>query len=127
MKLTNSIEDYSPEEIAAISNQLRQFGKTLSETDTFLNKEIVDKTPPEEGSNVVYINVAPLTEYKKLINEPFMLHDIVTIYMKWNDILSNLVIMNMGQYGNKKVVEHLVNMRLMVATLGHHLGAQPSN
>ena len=125
MRLGNSIRDYDEMDQQIMVNQLKAWYDTLEETDALLTKEIAEKNPPKDDSNVVYIDMRPFTEFMSLQNAVMDLQDLLNVYDRWNDRLWELSILNVGQYKNKKVVDYMCKLRLLVGTL-HEFFSPPS-
>ena len=125
MRLGNSIRDYDEMDQQIMVNQIKAWYDTLEETDTLLTKEIAEKNPAKEGDNVVHIDMTPFTEFEALQNAVLDLQDLLNVYDRWNDRLWELSILNVGQYKNKKVVDYMCKLRLLVGTL-HEFFNSPS-
>lgn len=125
MHLGRGIEIYDEMDQFMIREQIGSLNQALEETDQLITREFGTPTSPEEGDNVIHIDMTPFTEYRMLENETLDLQDLVNVYDRWNDILWEHAIKNVGHYKNKKVAEYMLNLRMLVGTLGTHFSPPP--
>lgn len=125
MLLANTLADYAQQEIDLLGAHINEMIETLKETDQTLGAEIKNPTPPDEGDNVLHLDLRPFTEFTALEEVKVPLHELVRIYSRWNDTLWELVHINKGQYKNKKLVLFLMKFRHIVGTFGNFFEGGP--
>lgn len=117
MELTNKISNYSSEELDLLAVKLSRLLTNLKETDEVFGREIATPSKPlVPDDNVFHVDFSPMAEYKLLEKIPMPFHEIVDVYEKWNNVLSELVYANVGHFNNQKLVLMMMQVRQVVST-----------
>lgn len=105
MIISNSLINYSKEEIATIAEKISTMSDLFKKTNEIFMKE--SKNMTETTDNVVFIDTSIKQEYNKLKDIKLPLHEIVEIYTNWHKELFYLAMANIGQYHIISVQQHV--------------------
>lgn len=87
-------------------NKLLEEGLNLGETTKATVKD-----------NLFYLDMRPIAEYERLIEDAIPMHQIVDLYEKWSIQVLKTVKENADNFHNAKLVETIVKMRFMLLTI----------
>ncbi len=114
MIISNSIKDYSPENIEKFAKYVQEMNNIIIKTYEIFAKE--SSIPSPKNSNVIYFNPRIKADFEKLKTTSLEFHEALAIYLEWHAELLYITNENIGNYKNFHLQKHVDDIAIICRT-----------